>query len=190
MPDKKVVFLGTLYTLILALLVAVDAKFTSSLTIIPEYAQRKEVQENGVKPERSPDVTIVLNDAKVTMQETGEKSLLARIVPETVPIHTSVLIGENDRLALFSYVESPDVRAYFFGLKDALQASFSAQVKDLIDITETPEGHPTRNTLSFLDPALSEEKLLFLRVRNRLYEFHIANGKEGAVQTLVTKLAE
>ena len=192
MSRKNLLLVGSIYTLLLAGLVMIDVALTSSVTVIPEYAKRDipPPPGQGVRIERSPDVPKVLSDLEMTTKDTTEKSLLSRIVPETILIRTQVILLGDDRLALLSYVESPDVRAYFFGLKDALQASFSAQLTDLVDITETPDGHPTRNILSFRDPALSEEKLVFIRVRERLYELHVAAGKEETVQKLMNALTE
>jgi hypothetical protein len=192
MSRGKLVIAGALYAVILGGLVAADYAFTSSATLLPEYAKNSlpPDPDQGVRVLKPVHIDGVFAEMEITTKETDEKSLVSRIIPETIPIRTQVLLQGDDRLGLFSSVEAPDVRAYFFGLKDALQASFSSEVTGIVDTTEAPEGKPVRNVLSFMDPALSEEKLIFVRVRERLYEIHVAAGKGDAVQALIEKLTE
>jgi len=78
----------------------------------------------------------------------------------------------------------------FLALKESLHGLFSPDMRDLLDENQAPEGKPPRNFLTFLDPAISEERLVFVRVRERLYEFHIAQAKEDAMYKLVETLTE
>jgi hypothetical protein len=181
---------GFLYFLVLGFLVAADVRMTSSLTIIPSYAQSTSSIAGGVQKKDAPVVTNVLQSLGITIKPTEDKGLLARVVPETTNVDRKILLLKGDRMAFFAVVESPDVRTYFTSLKEALQNSFSPQMRDLVDVTEAPEGHPIRNILSFVDPTLSEEKLIFVRSRDRLYEIHVAAGKDNEAQQLVEKLTE
>ena len=51
-------------------------------------------------------------------------------------------------------------------------------------------GRPTRNLLTFLDPGLSSERIVFVRVRERLYELHVAPGKDDVLFELVEALTQ
>lgn len=184
------ILVGTCFTILLAGLGVTDAVLTSGMMVYPAGTFAVDRDQNGVPRKKEPDVAVVLNGESVTTQNSDSKSLLERIVPKEVPIATRVLLKNNDRIGLLSYIESPDVRPYFMALKEALRASFSPALKDLSDITEAPPGHSVRNVLSFTDPSISEEKLIFIRVRERLYEFHVAQGKDAFIQALIEKLTE
>ncbi len=144
----------------------------------------------GVVRSNGPDVFDVLNQQTVVTESTQETSLLRRVIPDSVAVESRVLLKGNDRIAFFSWVESPDVKEYFTALKEALHASFSKDVRDLIDETQEQEGKPIRNVLSFYDPAIHEDRLLFVRVRQRMYEFHVAADKEPQVQELMDALTD
>ncbi len=144
----------------------------------------------GVVRSSGPDVFDVLNEQTVVTESTQETSLLRRVIPDPVAVESRVLLKGNDRIAFFSWVETPDVKEYFTALKEALHASFSKDVRDLIDETQEQEGKPVRNVLSFYDPAIHEDRLLFVRVRQRMYEFHVAADKEPQVQELMDALTD
>lgn len=190
MQSQKILLYGSLYTLGMVILVAADVHFTSSATLIPKYAQEQASIPGAVKPKEAPNVQDVLKSLGMTTEQTDEKGLLSRVVPEEIPVDRKALLQNGDRLAFFATVQSPDVSTYFSSLKEALQKSFSPQMHDLIDTTQSPEGHPVRNMLSFVDPTLSEEKMIFVRSRDRLYEIHVANGKDEGVAKLVDALTE
>jgi len=146
----------------------------------------------GVKKQTGPNVIAVAEGQKFTATDgTGDQSLLAQVLPaEQVQTNVRVLMRGNDRAGLVAWVESPDVKLYFLSLKDALHASFSPGITDLVDALEQRTDRPPRNVLSFRDPGISEEKLVFVRVRERLYEFHIAEGKQAEMNALIDKLSE
>ncbi len=123
-----------------------------------------------------------------TMQDTAELTLLSQIITENVRIRSAVLLKDGDRAGSVAWVESPDVKNIFVVLKDSLITAFSPQMRDLRDETLQETGAPVRNILTFLDPSLSEERILFVRVRERLFEFHIASKQEEAMQTFVDRL--
>lgn len=190
MTRRKILIIGSVYTLALLALVAADAGVTSSLTLLPEYAQKAPVVEGGVQKKEATDIGAILESQNLEPTKSSEKGLLTRVVPETTPVQTYVLLEEGDRFGFLAYVQAADVRMYFSSLKEALQQSFSAQMRELEDITETPEKSPVRNILSFIDPALSEEKMYFVRSRDRLIELHVVSGKEKEAKLLIEKLTE
>ncbi len=109
---------------------------------------------------------------------------------QKTPVEARVILKDNDRLAYFAWIDSPDAKITFTALKEALKTSFSSQLQDLVDETQERPDKPVRNVLSFLDPAIHSERVLFVRVRQRLYEFHIAPGREADIQGLMDALTE
>lgn len=121
---------------------------------------------------------------------TREKSILEKVVPGGTAINGSTLLKNNDRVVHISWVDHPEVKLYYSALKEALHGSFTDRMIDLVDETQERPGKPVRNVLSFLDPNIHEERLLFVRVRQRLFEFHIAKDQEEAAQELLDALTE
>ena len=144
----------------------------------------------GVAKQEGPDIFDIFNRLQLATETTDETSLLARAVPANQKTESRVLLQDNDRLAFIAWTESPDVKTYFLSLKEALTTAFSSELQDLVDEVQEREGKPTRNVLSFFDPGIHEERVLFFRVRQRLYEFHITPGKEPMVQELMDALTE
>lgn len=132
----------------------------------------------------------VLAKLQLVKQETNEASFLLLTAPDKTKVKTHVLLRNNDRAFLFSWIESDDVKSIFAGLKKALQEQFSGKVTDLVDETQTPTGGPLVDYLSFVDPALSAERIVFLRVRTRLYELHVAENGDAVLDQLVTELSK
>lgn len=89
-----------------------------------------------------------------------------------------------------SWLENSDVKTIFGNLKQGLQEQFSSKLSDLRDETITVPDGPPVNILSFVDPALSSERLIFLRVRTRLYEIHVAKNGETIVDQLMAELSK
>ncbi len=143
-----------------------------------------------VAKQEGPDVLEVLNTQGIASETTTEESLLQRVMPPGATVQSRVLLKDNDRVAFFAWVESPEVKDYFTALKEALESSFSSAMRDLLDETQNPDGKPSRNVLSFYDPAIHEDRLLFVRVRERLYEFHVAPGKEPIVNDMMEALTQ
>lgn len=147
----------------------------------------KSGQTNGpVAKSSGPAVQSVLTEAGLEITNSAEPTFLSQIVKKGL---TSVtVLKDGDRAGSVTWIESPDVKDSFIALKDGLLESFSAKLHDLKDTTEQNAGHPVRNILRFSDPALSDEPLAFVRVRERLFEFHIAPGSEDAMNALIDAL--
>lgn len=167
-----------------------DATFTSGLTIYPRNTYEVNRSETGVARKRDPEVFSVLQSLSIETSQTQKVSLLSRIAPPDVVVTSRVLLQDNEGLGYFAFVQSPDVRAIFAALKDSLLQSFSKDVHDVVDVVEAPEGRPIRNVLGFSDPSLSKDKIILVRVRERLYEFHVPEGKEPVVRVLIDRLTE
>jgi len=143
----------------------------------------------GVRPAKGPNVLETLVLQEFMFQDTRETSLLEIIISEA-DVKSRVLMKDADRSGLIAWVESPRVKVYFLALKEALHNSFSPAVTDLVDEMQRREDRPTVNLLTFKDPAISEERIAFVRVRDRLYEFHIAQGNDDAIFALIDALTE
>ena len=184
------------FILALLLLGVADAQLTKKTLVMPEVTApdstgaetMKAPIEGGVEKQSGPAIESVLEKLQMTSGPASEASILSRVVPDAVT--TWVLLKNGDRAGMISFVDSPNVKTYFIALKEALQKSFSPGLKDLLDETQEREGKPIRNILTFFDPAISEERTIFVRVRERLYEFHIAKDKDGDIFALVDALTE
>lgn len=141
----------------------------------------------GVAKRQAPDVPAMLQTVGFTPAEASDPSMLQQIVGSGV--NTAAVLKDGDRVGAVVWVDSPQVKSTFNSLKDALLASFSPNVTELRDETKVEPGLPVRNELTFLDPGLSEERLLFIRVGERLMEFHIAKGKENDIQPAIDALS-
>jgi len=129
------------------------------------------------------DIAVALKELGYETQESTDLSMIAQVV--TGQPKTLVLLKNSDRVGSVTWIDSPQVKTFFISLKEGLLSAFSPNVKDLRDETLQGEGEPVRNILTFLDPGLSEERLVFVRVRERLYEFHIAAGKDTEMNALI-----
>ncbi len=169
-----------------------DAVTTQGINLVPQEPGTisDEDASAGVRRVNGPDIFAVLSAAGIATQTTREESLLSKIVPSDVEVESRVILLGNDRLAFFAWVESPDAKAYFTALKEALHTSFSSELQDLVDEVQEREGKPVRNVLSFLDPAIHTERILFVRSRQRLYEFHVVSGQEEEIQRVMDELTE
>ncbi len=149
------------------------------------------VVKKGVSTKKASGINVenVFTTLQLVLQPTGEASFLLLTAPDKSQVKTSILLRNNDRAFLVSWLESSDVKAIFAGLKQALQEQFSSKVTDLIDETRTPENGPPVDYLSFIDPVLSPERIVFLRVRSRLFELHIAKNGDDIQEALVSELS-
>lgn len=137
------------------------------------------------------DVLQTLSDLGFEASDTSELSILRSVIPASeADVLTKALLKDGDRAGVIAWTESPQVKTYFLSLKEALHTSFSPRVEDLLDETQRIPGKPPRNFLTFIDPGLSPERMIFLRVRERLYELRIAEGNEEAMYQLVDALTE
>ncbi len=143
----------------------------------------------GVSKQALISIDEIMQGIGVTMQTTQEKSLLERINPSTsTTVQTKILLKDNDRAALFAWMDTPDAKTIFFALKQSLLPSLSPQTTDLIDQTVEPEDGPPYDLLSFTDPALSSGKLVFVRVRTRLFLLEVSPDKESAMRAVLDAL--
>lgn len=142
----------------------------------------------STKKREGPNVAQVFDELGVTAQSTREVSILNLVHPNVPSIVTNALLIDNDRAGLFSWIDSPDVKDLFGMVKESLQQSFSSDVAGLIDESRTQEDGPTYDYLTFTDNAISAEKVVFVRVRTRLYEFRIVKGKEDAIYKVIGEL--
>ena len=137
-----------------------------------------------------PDPIAIAEQLNFSGEETAQQSLLSAIVSDPSRVTTRVLLLDGDRAGLLSWIETPNVKQVFMALKESVSTLFSPDVRDLLDEMQSPAGKPPRNFLTFLDPSLSEERFVFVRIRERLYEFHIAPGKDEMMYRLVEELTK
>lgn len=160
-------------------------------TTMEEKTPPEEQPMKGVRKQTGPDVLSILEEAGFEIAEEGEESILRRVVPEEdADVHTRILLKDNDRAGMISWLETPNVKILFLALKEALHSSFSPELQDLVDEKQQRQGKPPRELLTFLDPAISEERLAFVRVRDRLYELHIPAGMDDAIFGLIEELTK
>lgn len=126
----------------------------------------------------------------MSLQESKEGSLLGGIATGKTQAYSQVLLKDGDRVGTVTWLESPQVKVMFAGLKEALISEFSGALQGLHDETAQDAGKPVRNVLSFSDPAIAPEPVVIVRVRERLYEFHVAPGKEADMDALRVALTE
>ncbi len=141
----------------------------------------------GIKKKKVTDPLRILTSLGFEVGTTKEESFLADLLRETPPT-TVVILTNNDRIALLSWVQQGSVKSLLSSLKEALLPSFSNDVRDLIDTTTHEEGKPVIDTLSFIDPSLSPDRITFIRVRELLFEIHIPIGKEKDIEDLMMEL--
>jgi hypothetical protein len=152
---------------------------------LPENTENKP-ENTPVAKSSGPAVKTVMSEAGLEVTASDEPTFLSQIINEGL---TSVtVLKDGDRAGSVTWIESPDVKDEFIALKDGLLESFSAGLHDLKDTTEQEPNRPVRNVLRFTDPALSDEELVFVRVRERLFEFHLAPGSEETMNALIDAL--
>lgn len=120
--------------------------------------------------------------------QTTEPSLL-RTLGRVTDAHETVLLRDGDRAFFLSWVESDDVKTIFSLVQQALQEQFSPRLAGLINETRRPADGPPVDFLTFTDPAISQERIVFLRVRTRLYELHIAPLGQAIADALIAALS-
>jgi hypothetical protein len=146
----------------------------------------EDIPAGAVAKGAGPDVTMTIAAAGMETSDTDEATFLEQIADSGV--RSVILLKDGDRAGSVAWLDSADVKTDFMALKDGLLESFSPDLKDLKDVTEQEPGRPVRNILSFSDSALSEDRLVFIRVRERLFEFHITAGSEDAMNSLIEAL--
>jgi len=189
----------TLITLGLAIVLlglgTADALLTDALLPASDIEQKGPMikppsQPTVAQKSYGPNVLETIVSQRFTFSNTGESSLIERIITDETRVESRTLIKDGDRSGFVAWTDSPRVKVYFLALKEALHTSFSPQVQDLIDETQREPGRPIQNLLTFFDPAISEDRLVFIRVRERLFEFHIAQGKDDLLFGLIEELTK
>lgn len=193
----KIIVTGVLLLCIVAL-AGIDAAMNRRefLAYLPESedsttvttAETPAPETTGVAKVEGPDVEETIKGQALESQETSETSLLEQVVNGKGVIHTLGILKDGDRVGAVTWVESPQVKTFFIALKEALLPAFSPKVTDLRDTTEAKPGNPVRNILTFKDPELGPDRFAFVRSRERLYEFHMAEGQEVVMSALVDAL--
>ena len=140
----------------------------------------------GVAKAGEADVESTLEAMGLTLASSEDLTFLAQVSRDQ-EVQSFTIMKDNDRVGSVSWIDG-DGKHAFISLKEALLSAFSDQVTGLSDKTLQEEGRPTRNVLTFRDPALSEETLTFVRIRERLYEVHAAQNKEDAVNAAIEAL--
>lgn len=164
----------------------------SSSAAASETSSKPTVVKKGVstKKQSGIDVTTTLSSLQLIPEPTNESGFLGFMATGKAVVETHVLIRNNDRAFLFSWIDSNDAKSIFSSLKQELSEQFSGKMTDLIDTTKTGDSGPPVDILSFTDPTLSAERVMFLRVRTRLYEIHIAENGEDMLDSLVAALSQ
>ncbi|MEQ1849765.1 MAG: hypothetical protein ABL890_04205 [Candidatus Peribacteraceae bacterium] len=132
----------------------------------------------------------VFQSLQLIEKETNEQSLIEQAAGAGASVKKVVLLRNNDRAYFFAMIQGATVKKTFATLKQQLQELFSANLKELKDQTITSETGPPVDMLSFIDPAISKEPLLFLRVRDRLYELRVAGNGQELLDALVRELSK
>ena len=183
-----------------ALLTVDQHPWTATVVEVPEPPSTKEPPVDpgtdlppagGVRKQQGPNVDQLIADQGLAASESTEHTFLGAIIPaEKAEVHSRALLLDGDRAGSITWTESPQIKIEFLALKEALHEAFSPELRDLIDETQQREGKPPRNFLSFFDPALSDERFLFVRVRDKLYELHVAERGEEALFALIDTLTD
>lgn len=167
-----------------ALFVAEPLPFIAKLT-----GQTATGSGTVVQKQESINVLDAIAELDMEAKTTSEDFFLPALLEDTT-VQTRAIVGNNDRLGSIAWVESSEVKAYYQALKQALHKNFTGDVADLKDQTSREPDEPVRNQLTFYDPGISSQRLLFLRVRDRLYEVRIELGSEEQIQPLVDELSQ
>lgn len=181
----KVITTGVVLALLIGLTAADALVNKSHLSAYLPDLGISETAPAGVAKMSGPNVAQAVIDLGFTAQQSAELSLVEQVVGTKAKVEGLKILKDADRAGSVTWIDSPDVKTYFASLKESLLSSFSSGVRDLKDTTDARAGMPVRNILTFTDPALSEEQLMFVRVRERLYEFHIAKGKEETMNAVI-----
>ncbi|MEI8230821.1 MAG: hypothetical protein WCG83_06850 [Candidatus Peregrinibacteria bacterium] len=144
----------------------------------------------GVQKLGEKDIATTATSLGLTTQANTERTLIAGVQQPGDHMHALALLQDSDRAGMIAWLDSPRVKIAFLALKESLHTLFSPRVQDLLDENQRPLGKPPRNFLTFLDPELSEERFVLVRIRERLFEVHITRGKEDKMYKLVEALSE
>ncbi len=143
----------------------------------------------GIAKNSGPTLAQVAASQNVKLTaNTKEATLFGDIFADRAKPVSQVILKDGDRAGSVTVVTSPQVKILFVSLKEALLGKFSSRISGLKDETLQENGRPVRNILQFTDPAISEEKIVIVRVRENLYEIRMAKGKEQVMESLMDAL--
>lgn len=149
---------------------------------------RKVVKKGSSTKKRSNvNVQEVFAALSLEQVETSELALLS-LLEEASSAQTVVLLSGGDRAMLFSWIDDDNVKELLSGLKQSLQEQFSDGVQGLIDEARTSDSGVPYDIISFSDPAISSERVVFVRIRTRLYEMHVGAAGEEIIDGLIEEL--
>jgi hypothetical protein len=149
-------------------------------------------------PSRNPDLISIARENGFTVSPVSrnEKSYLKRVIPESSILRSIVILKKEsdlgsdiDRVASAYWFRSTHADILMKTLTSQMFDLLSANVENLIDEDLHREGYATIDMLAFNDPALSEERIIFVQIRDELYEFHTLVDKEELVMGLVLEVA-
>ena len=143
----------------------------------------------GVAKRKALNIGETLKTLGYTTADSTDQSMVEQVTAGNPPVNTLAILKDNDRIGSVIWIDTPEVKTIFNTLKDSLLAAFSPAVKELRDETKVQPG-PVRNELTFLDTGLSTERLTFVRIGERLMEFHTVVGKEEVMKGAIEGLSK
>ncbi|MBI2636231.1 hypothetical protein HYW84_02810 [Candidatus Peregrinibacteria bacterium] len=148
--------------------------------------------QEGTAKHIGPDVVAVAAAHGFAVTDTTERNILPAVLPVASrgTFFPRVLLKDNDRAATIGWIDSSDVKMIFTMLRKHLRQSFSPSLADLIDETQSQAGKPPRDVLSFRDSGIMEERAVFVRIKERIYELHVKEGFERDMNRLIDALTE
>lgn len=136
------------------------------------------------------------NNFAVAPVSRNEKNHLRGIVPEGSVLRSIVILKKDDdlsadldRVASAFWFRSPNADVLFKTLKSQVFDLLTDEVFDLVDETLRHEGYSEIEMLGFSDPGVFEDRIVFVRIRDELYEFHVGEGREEVVNGLILEIA-
>lgn len=140
------------------------------------------------------------NDALKTAERMGyefstvsnlEVSFMMKLLSQTEshPVRSVVLMDEDDRLAAMWWEEGDGSASRFRQLKKKLYRIISSSASGIVDENIAQEGYDEIDLLAFTDPNLFEGRLVFARVGERLFEFHVGVDRESEVIEVIWGIA-
>ncbi len=181
---KRTIVIIALFVLALFLLFFTDVLVKRSRWLYPSGSG------STVSAGPAPDVGNTARQAGFETKDATEPTVMKMVVQNPDNVKGVVLLAPEDRSAFLAWTDSADSQGDFDKIKRLVHSSFSSGARDIIDERQTEAGKPQRDVLSFLDPAIHPERLLFVRCGGRLYEFHIAPGQEAQVDRLLDLLTD
>lgn len=172
-----------------AILIATNPLQTTTVDQPPTPQPDTTGSGNIIGKQVNPDVVQVAQANNFVVTDATQPAFLPEIITDE-PVQQKTLLFENDRAASISWVESPRVKVYYLALKEALHQNFSPLVTDLADETKTTPTGVTYNQLTFVDTGISEDRITFVRIRDRLYEIRTVIGNEANINNVITSLLE